>query len=199
LSTPTVVGSPANATDGANVELGNQTLTNRTVTVDRVTLPEGGYVVVHSGRYVFDGRPQPLGVSPYLESGTHRNVSVRLSAEAIPGGAMGHVAAVLYRDDGDKQFTRFQQAGDTDPPYTIDSRPVDDTATITVRTTTASTATTTTSATGTPPSETLQPSTTHATDRHALDPVQVAGLLLGGLFAVAAVLVLVTGRRGGRR
>jgi hypothetical protein len=199
LSTPTVAGTPANATDGSSVELGNQTVTNRTVTVGRVTLPEGGYVIVHGGRYVFDGRPQPLGASSYLEPGTHRNVSVRLSAEAIPGGAMGHVAAILYRDDGDEQFTRFQQEGDTDPPYTIDGRPVDDTATITVRTTTASTTTTTATVTGTPSSETPQPSTTHATDRHALDPVQVAGILLGGLFAVAAVLVLVTGRRGRRR
>jgi len=164
--------------------------------VDSVTLPEGGYVVVHGGRYVFDGRPDPLGVSRYLDPGTHQNVTVQLPAERFPPGATGRIAAVLYHDDGDEQFTRFDEGGDVDRLYTVGGERVGDTATVGRALT--STVTTTPSVTATT-SVNSQPSPGETGHRPSLGPSQLVGLFLGGVFAVAAVLVLVTGRRGGPR
>ncbi|MWG36615.1 hypothetical protein GQS65_19340 [Halomarina oriensis] len=162
--------------------------------MDRVTLPEGGYVVIHSGRYVFDGRPDPLGVSTYLDAGTHRNVTVHLSPGRFSPGATGRIAAVLYHDDGDEQFTRFDEGEDVDRPYTVGGEPVEETAT--VERALPSTVTTTPNVTATT-SVNSSPTPIETRHRPSLGLSQLVGLFLGGAFAVAAVLVLVTGRRGG--
>ncbi|MFD1514500.1 DUF7282 domain-containing protein [Halomarina rubra] len=191
-----MVGAPSVSQARADVELDDQTLTNRTVTVDSVTLPDGGYIVVHGGRYVFDGRPDPLGVSGYLDAGTHRNVTVQLSPGRFSPGATGRIAAVLYHDGGDEQFTRFDEGGAVDRPYTVGDEPVEETATIervpesTEPRTPSATATTT---------EWSSPAPPETENWTSLRPLQLVGLFLGGAFAVAAVLVLVTGRRGGTR
>lgn len=195
-SIPTVDGAPGVSQARPAVELGNQTLTNRTVTVDSVTLPDGGYVVIHGGRYVFDGRPDPLGVSSYLNPGTHRNVTVHLSPERFSPGATGRIAAVLYHDNGDEQFTRFDEGGAVDRPYTVGGEPVEETATVergpesTESRAPSAIVTTTEGSSPSPPETGTRPSP---------GPLQLVGLFLGGAFAVAAVLVLVTGRRGGTR
>jgi hypothetical protein len=168
------------------------------VTVDCVTVPEGGYVVVHGGRYVFDGRPDPLGVSTYLGPGTHRDVSVQLPPDRILPGVTGRVAAVLYHDDGDGRFTRFDEGGGVDRPYRVDGEVVAETVTVerTSRPTTTDSPSATATTTATARSAV---SPTEAQGQPSLDPLHLIGLLCGGLFTVAAVVVLVTGRRGGSR
>jgi len=69
----------------ASVTFEDQTVENGTVTVANVTVPEGGYVVIHDDS-LFDGDAvgSVVGVSDYLEPGTHENVSVTLY-EDVPG------------------------------------------------------------------------------------------------------------------
>lgn len=75
------------------------------VTVDRVALSDGGFVVVHDGYF---GGPV-VGTSAYLPPGNHTDVAVRV--DEAPDGTM--LAAVAHRDaDGNRRF----DAG-TDPRY----------------------------------------------------------------------------------
>lgn len=75
-----------------------------TVSVDSVTLSDGGYLVVRAGGP--DG--SIVGRSAYLSAGTHRGVSIDL--ESTPDGP---IRVSAYRDaDGDRQFQ-----SETDAPY----------------------------------------------------------------------------------
>jgi len=196
----------ADGSDGAGVEIGNQTVRNGTVTVDRVVLPEGGYVVLQSERYVFDGREDPVGNSSYLPPGTHRDVEIELSPRAVRPGATARVAAVAHRDSGgDRSLTRYLNGSDADPPYRTDGAPVADTASITSPSTpteartetdpgsgaggTSSTVTETEIGTGTT-------SSTGGSDGGGLSPGEAVGAAVGTVLTLLAVLVLATTGRG---
>jgi len=49
------------------------------VTIDNVTVPEGGYVAIHD-QFLFEGDVigSVVGTSEYLEAGSHENVTVTL-------------------------------------------------------------------------------------------------------------------------
>jgi hypothetical protein len=100
----------------ATIVLTNQTVDNGTLLVQRASVPDGGFVVVHDSRYVFDGVPSPIGVSAYLPAGTHRDVRVRLSDGSVTNRTRGRIAAVVHRDDGDRLF-EYVDNRSTDVPY----------------------------------------------------------------------------------
>lgn len=100
----------------ASVEFENQTSNGTVVTVRSVTVPDGGFVVVHDRRIVEGNVNESLrGVSAYLESGTHENVSVRLD-ESL--NESREVVAVVYRDSNENETFDFLASGRTeDAPY----------------------------------------------------------------------------------
>jgi hypothetical protein len=71
--------------ENASVTFEDQTVENGTVTVANVTVPEGGYVTIHNDSLQDgDAIGSVIGVSEYLEPGTHEDVSVTLY-EDVPG------------------------------------------------------------------------------------------------------------------
>jgi len=71
--------------ENASVTFEDQTTSNATVTVQNVTLPEGGYVAVHATSGPNNETAgDVVGVSDYLEPGTHENVTVTLYDD-VPG------------------------------------------------------------------------------------------------------------------
>lgn len=60
------------------VTFNNQTSDGETVTIRTITVPEGGYAVVHDIHFLDTKNPSAIGVSEYLAAGTHHNVTVTL-------------------------------------------------------------------------------------------------------------------------
>ena len=108
--------------EGAAVTFSNQTTGGDAVTVDSVTLPEGGYVTIHDAS-VTEGNVlgSVAGTSTYLEPGTHDNVTVSLTDEASDGT---YVAMAHQETDGDRTYSFVSSNGETDGPYTADGSPV---------------------------------------------------------------------------
>jgi hypothetical protein len=155
-------------------------------------LPDGGYVVVHSGRYVFDDQGDPIGATAYLSPGEHRDVAVPITDRGRQLAIPGSVAAVAHRDDGDKALTRFEDDPTADPPYRADGAPVDATARVTVPT---STVTATPSPTPAPATETPAPTVTATADGGGgLSLLDLVGLGIGAVLLIVAGGILATGR-----
>jgi hypothetical protein len=137
----------------ANVTFENQTSNGTAVVVQRVVVPEGGFVVIHNATNVseqtaeqeteFEGvtrtettvseargqgyaAGEVLGNSTYLEPGVHEDVTVTLN-ETLEENQV--LIAMLHRDTNDDQQYDFPEADD---PYTEDDRPVTDWAFVTV-------------------------------------------------------------------
>ncbi|MFC7240019.1 hypothetical protein ACFQS4_17810 [Saliphagus sp. GCM10025317] len=111
----------------ATVSTVGQTIDGETVTIDDVTLSEGGFVAVHDGRWLEGERADSvIGVSEYLEPGEHESVTVPLF-EDVPGAeyevdaleAGEHSLFVVpYRDgDDDQEFDRIDTDDGADPLY----------------------------------------------------------------------------------
>ncbi|WP_396613301.1 PGF-CTERM sorting domain-containing protein [Haloferax sp. S1W] len=103
----------------ATVSFEDQTTAGTTVTVDSVTLPEGGFVTIHDAS-LSDGHVlgSVVGSSTYLEAGTHENVTVRLDE---PIGESGTFVAMPHKDtDGDRVYSFVAGNGEADGPYTAD-------------------------------------------------------------------------------
>ena len=113
----------------ANVSVDNQTTTGDHVTIASVTVPDGGFVVVHDTR-LLEGNVlgSIAGVSAYLEPGRHTNVSVPLDA---PLNRSQRVVAIPYRDsNGNETFEFRSSQGSLDGPYRKDNRVVSDAAVV---------------------------------------------------------------------
>ncbi|WP_276301630.1 DUF7282 domain-containing protein [Halorussus lipolyticus] len=93
-----------------------------TVTVQSVTLPEGGFVVVHDSD-VIEGEAVDsiLGRSSYLAPGLSENVTIELDQSLDQSQRL---VAITYRDSNDNQTFDFVESNRTeDGPYTkLDSR-----------------------------------------------------------------------------
>lgn len=102
---------------GANIAFENQVSNGTAVTLQSVTVPEGGFVVVHdTGLIRGNVTDSILGTSQFLEVGTHRNVTVRLDE---PVSESQRLVAVAYRDSNDNEEFDFVASGRTvDGPYT---------------------------------------------------------------------------------
>jgi cytochrome c oxidase assembly protein Cox11 len=136
------VEEAAPPTPTADVTFANQTSDGTTVVVDSVTMSEGGFVAIHNSS-LFDGNVigSVIGVSDYLEPGTHEDVEVTLydvpgasfNVDSLPANET--LVAMPHLDtDGDEEYGFVATGGDVDGPYTQDGAPVTDTAQITVET-----------------------------------------------------------------
>jgi len=113
----------------ASVTFDDQTAENGTVTVATVTVADGGYVTIHDDS-LRDGDAigSVVGVSEYLEPGTHENVTVTLY-EGVPGAdfenvsepmgtetliAMPHVETSEQMADGETTTTTESGVDDTE-------------------------------------------------------------------------------------
>ncbi|WP_135824530.1 DUF7282 domain-containing protein [Halorussus ruber] len=124
--TTTAVTEPATTTVAeaptASLTFERQDSTGEAVTVQSVTVPEGGFVVVHD-ESIIEGNVvgSILGQSGYLAPGLSENVTVELNQSL---NQSQRLVAVVYRDSNDNQQFDFVASNRTaDGPYTkVDSR-----------------------------------------------------------------------------
>jgi membrane-bound metal-dependent hydrolase YbcI (DUF457 family) len=129
----------ANASASATVVFRNQTTNGTNVTISSVTLPEGGFVVIHGPGYSRQGivSGSAITVSRYLSPGTHRNVTIPF-ANGVPGavsnisefdGAYAPLSAVVYADtNGNHHYDYVESVGQNDSAYRRNGSRVDDQA-----------------------------------------------------------------------
>jgi membrane-bound metal-dependent hydrolase YbcI (DUF457 family) len=131
------------------------------VTISRVNLSEGGFVVIHDKRYLGPTRDplnSAIGVSSYLSPGVHRNVTVPLLDGSVTSTQT--LVAVPYLDtNGNQTYDYVKTGGEVDYAYIARQNNstviINDTATVSVEETggvfggTATTPTATTTATTT--------------------------------------------------
>lgn len=113
------VTDQARVTVGASLAFGDQRTVDGTVHVERVSLPEGGYLVIHDETLLEgDAVGSVVGSSGYLPPGTHEEVVV-----AVHGP--GRLTAMLHQDtDGDTTYDFVTSDGVDDGPYLRDGTPV---------------------------------------------------------------------------
>lgn len=128
-------------TNGASVTFEEQTSNGTTVVVDEVTVPEGGFVTMHDST-LLEGEAigSVVGVSEYLEPGTHENVTVDLfdvegiefaEDERLEDGET--LIAMPHFDTNDNEVYDFASTNGTeDGPYTDEDGAVTDPANVTV-------------------------------------------------------------------
>jgi hypothetical protein len=90
-----------------------------TLTIDNVTLSKGGFVAVHNQRYL-PPTNNPLnstvGLSRYLDAGTHRNVTVKLLNDSVNRNQT--LLAIPYLDtDNDQTYDYINSGGEVDYAY----------------------------------------------------------------------------------
>ncbi|WP_435079816.1 DUF7282 domain-containing protein [Halococcus sp. AFM35] len=139
-------GQSTNETN-ASVAFANQTSNGSNVTVERATLPEGGFIAIHSSGYTISGASAEssiIATSKYLKPGNYSTVTIDIS-NAPPGNYPGlnrsrlnasePLTAMVHRDtDGNERMDFVASVGANDTAYTIDGSPVADSAGITVPT-----------------------------------------------------------------
>ncbi|QLC33073.1 PGF-CTERM sorting domain-containing protein [Halarchaeum sp. CBA1220] len=115
------------------VSFSNQSSGGTVVTVDSVTLPDGGFVAIHDAS-VTEGNVlgSVVGTSQYLAAGTHESVEVRLDEPLSELGTRTLVAMPHADSDGDRAYTFVASNGETDGPYTAGGSAVVDTASVDV-------------------------------------------------------------------
>jgi hypothetical protein len=122
----------------------DQAIDGETVVVEEVTLEEGGFVAIHNAS-LLDGNTigSVVGVSAYLEAGTHEDVEVTLF-EGVEGVEYdqssleedGTLIAMPHLDTNDNEAYDFVASeGSEDGPYTENGEAVVDSAEITVEAT----------------------------------------------------------------
>nr|WP_254809396.1 CARDB domain-containing protein [Natronosalvus amylolyticus] len=120
------------AEPAASVTFSDQTTDGTTVVVDEVTMDEGGFVTIHdSSLLVGNVIESVIGVSEYLEAGTHENVEIELDE---PLEESETLIAMPHLDTNDNQEYDFVETeGEEDGPYVDeDGEPVTDDAVVTL-------------------------------------------------------------------
>lgn len=127
----------------ASITFEQQSSNGTAVTVRSVTVPEGGFVVVHdTGVVRGDVTGSILGVSRPLDAGTYRNVTVRLDERLTESRRL---VAIAYRDsNGNREYDFVTSNRTVDGPYTIpgEREAVNDIAHVTIEATDETTETT---------------------------------------------------------
>jgi len=187
----------------ASIKVGDQRTNGSAVTVRSVTLPQGGFVVVHNESYLQPG-VSPLrtiiGVSPHLLDGTHRNVTVDLLRPLQQGETF---VAIPARDtNANKSYDYISSDGFQDVPYTAGGEVVSGRASVSVTTgtTTATSSPSTTEALPSPSTGDSGPSTTRQTVASNTPESESGGvgawlssnILIVGVVVVALLVVLPT-------
>jgi membrane-bound metal-dependent hydrolase YbcI (DUF457 family) len=147
-------GQSANSTNATNatnatVAFANQTAENGSnVTIESATLPEGGFIAIHSSGYTTGGASAASSViatSQHLSAGNYTNVTVNVS-NAPPGNypglnrsqlnSSGPLTAMVHRDtNGNGRMDYVASLGANDTAYSgSEGSPVADSAGITVPT-----------------------------------------------------------------
>ncbi|RJT04737.1 hypothetical protein D3261_09000 [Halococcus sp. IIIV-5B] len=102
----------------AKIGFPNQSTTGATVTVQSVTLPDGGFVGIHGENYLppnNETQDSLRGFSGYLTPGTHRNVSIALKQNVTENTIL---LAIPYRDTNRNQsFDYLRSNGENDTAY----------------------------------------------------------------------------------
>jgi membrane-bound metal-dependent hydrolase YbcI (DUF457 family) len=146
----TVAGQSTNATNATNatVAFANQTTNGSNVTIESATLPDGGFIAIHSSGYTTGGasaQSSAIATSQYLSAGNHTNVTVDIS-NAPPGNYPGlnrtrlnssaPLTAMVHRDtNGNERMDFVASVGTNDTAYSgSGGRRVADSAGITVPT-----------------------------------------------------------------
>ena len=93
-----------------------------TVTVDSVTLHDGGFVTLHDST-LLDGAvlESVRGTSEYLGPGTHEGVEVEI--DEVPNGEDTFVAMPHRDTNGNQQYDFVNEEGAADGPYTFGGSP----------------------------------------------------------------------------
>lgn len=109
----------------ASITFEDQERDGTEVTIENVSLSDGGFVVIT------DGGSEPLAVSGSLEDGTHENVTVDADEDADQE-LVGQLTATVHQDTTDDgEYAYEETEGEEDRPYLEDGFPVSDTATVT--------------------------------------------------------------------
>ncbi|PSP95941.1 PGF-CTERM sorting domain-containing protein [Halobacteriales archaeon QS_1_68_44] len=92
------------------------------VTVDSVTLHDGGFVTLHDST-LLDGEVvgSVRGTSEYLGPGTHEGVKVEI--DEVPGGEDTFVAMPHLDTNGNQEYDFVSEEGAADGPYTVNGAP----------------------------------------------------------------------------
>jgi hypothetical protein len=137
LSVGMIVATPAasaQATNNSTITLNNQTSNGTTVTVESFTLPGGGFVSIHNASLTppqNESIESIIGVTEYLDAGTHREVEVVLDT---PISQNQTVIAKAARDtNGNQTFDVRRSKGFQDTAYSSNGSAVTDHATIRIQ------------------------------------------------------------------
>jgi hypothetical protein len=201
---PSVAGGETEArlmigTNRATVLVDDQSTTGDTVTVSSVTVPNGGFVVLHDKEALGAGSGNPdaitaesvVGTSAYLSAGSHDDVTVDLSGQIDEETT--YVAMVVKDQDGDESY-----AADTDRPYLVGGNPIWEGASFTIHEPTA-TPTDTATATETTDTQTETEAEVGAETEESQATTSASspgfGVVLSAVVALATVLVGARRRR----
>ncbi len=115
----------------ASITFSDQSTNGSVVTVEKVNMSTGGFVVIHDTSFE-NGEPikSVRGVSKYLTPGVHKNVEIKLDQPFKKGSdaiAMAHLDT-----NENKKFDFVSSKGELDTPYVVDGTPVSSTATLSV-------------------------------------------------------------------
>jgi hypothetical protein len=176
--------------------------------VENVTLPKGGFVVIHDSRYLPPTRDplnSAIGLSQYLKPGSHQNVTIELLNSSVTETQT--LIAVPYLDtNGNRRYDYVTSGGEDDYQYIKrqngSSIVPNDTATVRV----PGSSQTTAASTQTPRTTTSDPSAKNATGRAGgksseggfFAGFSLLQIILGGVFVLVIGLIL-RRRIGGRR
>jgi hypothetical protein len=108
----------------ASITFEDQEGDGTSVTIDEVTLSDGGFVVIT------DSDDETVAVSEYLGDDTHENVTVESDDNETE--LAGQLTATVHQDtSGDETYMYEETDGEEDRPYLEDGYPVSDTAAVT--------------------------------------------------------------------
>jgi len=118
----------------ASIAFKDQRTNGSNLTVQSVTLPDGGWVVVHNASYT-PPQSNPLtstvGISPYLDAGEHQNVTVELLNGTVARNQT--LIARPSRDTNDNQrYDYIRTQGYQDVGYTVEGQVLTAQAQVTV-------------------------------------------------------------------
>ncbi len=106
----------------ASLVFTDQQTTGETITVQNVTLPAGGFVVVHAPNVSSAPVESVLGASSYLENATNETIEISLDE---PLTESTRLVVMAHTDSNDNQVYDFSSSNGTeDGAYTVDGNPV---------------------------------------------------------------------------
>lgn len=115
----------------ATVSFEEQAIDGQSVVVDEVTLPNGGFVIIHDSKLADgDVLGSVVGSSAYLESGTHQDVEVPLDEPVEDDEEL--TAMPHFDTNGDEEYDFVDTGGQEDGPYVFERVAVTDSARVTV-------------------------------------------------------------------